>query len=168
MHRYESSAIVPAPVDRVFAHIDDYARLSSHMSESSWMMGGGKMKFEFDTTRGQAVGSKIRLAGRVFGVQLSLEEIVTERTPPRRKVWETVGEPRLLVIGAYRMGFQLLPHPSGSLLRVFIEYSLPKRAPWRWFGRLFGRYYATWCTQQMIDDAVKHFASSEKPMPHAS
>lgn len=159
IHRYECSAIARSPVDRVFAHLDDHTRLSSHMSESSWMMGGGRMDVEVDEGRGQKVGSRIRLAGRVLGIELSVEETVTERNPPRRKIWETTGSPKLLVIGHYRMGFELSPHGEDSVLRVFIEYALPVRAPARWLGLLFARYYARWCTQQMVDDAVKHFES---------
>jgi hypothetical protein len=115
------------------------------------------MQTEIDEGRGQKIGSRIRLSGRVFGVELSVEEIVTERNPPRRKVWETTGTPKLLVIGHYRMGFELSPQGNGSMLRVFIEYALPEGGPARWLGRLFGRYYARWCTQQMVDDAVNHF-----------
>lgn len=155
--RHESSGFVQAPVDRVFAQVDDHARLSSHMSEPSWMMGGGHMKTELDEGRGQEIGSHIRLSGRVFGVELSVDEMVVQREPPRLKVWETTGVPKLLVIGHYRMGFDLSPQGAGSLLRVFIEYALPESAPSRWLGRLFGRYYAQWCTRQMVDDAVKHF-----------
>jgi polyketide cyclase/dehydrase/lipid transport protein len=157
-HRSEASAMVRAPVERVFAHVDDHERLSSHMSESSWMMAGGRMKIELDNGRGREIGSRIRLAGRVFGVELSVEEIVTERIPPRRKVWETTGSPKLVVIDQYRMGFELSPSGKDSMLRVFIEYALPDKAPARWLGRLFGMYYAGWCTQRMVDDAVKHFA----------
>ena len=155
--RYESNGLVQSPMDQVFAHIDDHTRLSSHMSEPSWRTGGGRMETELDEGRGQKVGSRIRLSGRVFGVELSVEEIVTERNPPRRKVWETTGAPKLLVIGHYRMGFELSPQGNVSMLRVFIEYALPERGLARWLGRLFGRYYARWCTQQMVDDAVKHF-----------
>jgi hypothetical protein len=144
-------------MDQVFAHIDDQTRLSSHMSEPSWKMGGGRMETQLDEGRGQKVGSRIRLSGRVFGVELAVEEIVVERNPPRRKVWATTGTPKLLVIGHYRMGFELSPQGNGSMLRVFIAYALPERGPARWLGRLFGRYYASWCTQQMVDDAVKHF-----------
>ena len=158
-HRDESSAIVRAPADRVFAYLDDHAQLSSHMSKSSWMMGGGRMKFELDEGLGKKVGSRIRLAGRVLGIELSVEETVTERNPPRGKIWETTGSPKLLVIGHYRMGFELSPRGEDSVLRVFIEYALPVRAPARWLGLLFARYYARWCTQQMVDDAVKHFES---------
>ena len=117
------------------------------------------METEMDAGRGQAVGSRIRLSGRVFGIELSVEEIVVERDLPHRKVWETTGAPKLLVIGHYRMGFELTTQGNGSMLRVFIEYALPERVPARWLGRLFGRYYARWCTQQMVDDAVKHFAA---------
>lgn len=156
---YETNAFVPSPADRVFALIDDHTGLSSHMSKSSWKMGGGRMEIELDEAQGKSVGSRIRLAGRAFGIELSVEEVVTERNPPHRKVWETTGSPKLLVIGPYRMGFALSPQGNGSMLRVFIDYALPERAPSRWLGRLFGRCYAKWCTQQMVNDAVKHFAS---------
>ena len=118
------------------------------------------METEIDEGRGQTVGSRIRLSGRVFGVDLSVEEIVVERDPPRRKVWETTGAPELLVIGHYRMGFELSAQGNASVLRVFIEYALPERAPARWLGRLFGRYYARWCTQQMVGDAINHFEAT--------
>jgi len=72
---------------------------------------------------------------------------------------ETTGAPKLLAIGHYRMGFELSPQGNGSMLRVFIEYALPEMAPARWLGRLFGKRYARWCTQRMVDDAVRHFAA---------
>ena len=165
-HRYESSALVAAPAERVFAHIDDHVRLSSHMSESSWMMAGGRMKIDLDNGRGQKVGSRIRLAGQVLGVELSVEEVVTERDPPHRKVWETTGSPKLLVVGYYRMGFELSPRSKNSMLRVFIEYELPPGPAARWLGRLLGGYYARWCTRRMVDDTVKHFAPFASPRIH--
>jgi hypothetical protein len=167
-HRHEHSAVVRAPADRVFAYIDDHTRLSSHMSKSSWKMGGGRMRVELDEGLGKKVGSRIRLAGRVFGIALSVEETVTERDPPRRKVWETTGSPKLLVIGQYRMGFELLPNVEHTNLHVFIEYALPVKAPARWPGLLLAGGYARWCTRQMVDDAVKHFessASQARPTP---
>ena len=157
--RYESTGVVRAPVDRVFALLDDHARLSAHMSKPSWKLGGGRMVVQFDEGRGQALGSRIRLTGRVFGVQLSVEEVVTVREPPRRKVWETIGTPTLLVIGQYRMGFELSPQDDDCLLRVSLDYALPGEAPARWLARCFGRTYARWCTQRMVEDAVSYFAA---------
>lgn len=158
-HRYESTGFVHASVDEVFAHLDDHTRAASHMSEPSWMLGGGRMETELDEGLGQRVGSRIRLAGRVFGVELLVEEIVTERDPPRRKVWETTGTPKLLVMGHYRMGFALSSSGKGAALRVFIEYALPATVPTRWLGRVLSRFYARWCTQQMVTEAIQHFAA---------
>lgn len=167
-HHYEASAVLQAPVDEVFTYVDDPTRLSSHMSKSSWTMGGGKMEIELDSGRGQNVGSRIRLAGKVFGMQLSVEEVVTERNPPHRKVWETIGSPRLLVIGRYRMGLEVTPQENDALLRVYIDYALPESEPVRWFGYLLGRCYARWCTRRMVNDAVKHFALLSREQPRMS
>lgn len=164
-HQYQSHGFVGAPAIQVFAFIDDHLRLSSHMSESSWMMGGGRMTTEFDEGRGQNVGSRIRLSGKVFGIKLEVDEIVTERNPPHRKVWETTGEPKLLVIGQYQMGFELTPQDNGSMLRVFIAYALPKSIMGHWLGRVFGKIYAKWCTQEMVSSAVNHFAATTGSKP---
>ena len=100
----------------------------------------------------------------MFGIPLWLEEIVTERMPPLRKTWETVGDPKLLVIGRYRMGMEITPQQAGSLLRVFIDYDLPDNTLLeQWAGYLFGGYYAKWCTQQMVGDTKKYFSASAKP-----
>jgi len=154
----EFTAIVQAPVERVFEWLDDQTRLAQHMSKRSWKMGWGKMEVEFDAGRGRAVGSHIVLRGRVFGIGLYLDEVVIAHEPPLKKNWETVGEPRLLVIGSYRMGFDLKAEESAARLRVSIDYQLPKKGISRLSGRLFGRSYAKWCVRQMAKDAQRSFA----------
>ena len=91
------------------------------------MMMGSTMQTELDEGRGQAVGSHIRMSGRILGVDLFLDEVVLQREPPRYKVWETVGVPRLLVINSYRLGFDIASLPQAVTLRVFIGYNLPSR-----------------------------------------
>src|SRR5262245_33157784 len=132
------------------------------MGQSSWMMGGGRMRVELDEANGQAVGSHIRLSGRVLGIRLYVDETVTRRDPPAAKVWETVGSPRLLVIGAYRMGVEITPEKRGSRLRVFIDYDLPRGWATNWLGRLFGGIYARWCVNQMLTGATTHFARLDR------
>jgi len=154
---HERDQFVAAAPEEVFAVVDDHARFSSHMSESSWMMGGGRMSVELDEARGQAEGSHIRLSGRVFGVRLYLDEVITRRDPPNAKVWATVGAPRLLVIGQYEMGVEIAPESGGSCVRVFINYELPKGWATYWLGRLFGPFYATWCVNQMLAGVVRAF-----------
>jgi hypothetical protein len=151
----ETCARIAAPAAAVFAHVDDHARLSSHMEKPSWWMGGGRMRLELDEGLGQRVGSHIRMSGRAFGVALALDEVVTQRRPPYRKVWQTVGTPRLIVIADYRMGLEIADAPSGSTLRVFIDYALPQH--WFPFRTFLARLYARWCTRRMARDAAVHF-----------
>jgi hypothetical protein len=153
----EATALIHAPVERVFAYLDDPKSIASHMGESSMMMMGSRMAIELDDKGGRAIGSKIRMYGRLMGIPLSLEEVITERLPPLNKVWETIGTPNLLVIAQYRMGFQLTPENGASLVRILIEYSLPATPPRSWLGCALGRVYAHWCTKRMADDVVKHF-----------
>jgi hypothetical protein len=120
-------------------------------------MMGSRMAMEVDDKGGRAIGSKIRLYGSMMGVPLSLEEVIIERQPPLKKVWETIGTPKLMVIAQYRMGFQLTPEAGTSLVRVFIQYSLPATPPGSWLGRVLGGAYARWCTKRMANDAAKHF-----------
>src|SRR5450755_354485 len=151
---YRSEVDVGADAHSLFAHLDDHRRLAGHMEKPSLMMAGATMQVDTDALRGQTVGSIIRVTGRVLGVDLVVEEVVTERVPPLRKTWETRGEPRLLVIGSYRMGFTISPEGDRSRLVVFIDYQLPPRGFARWFARVFGRTYAVWCTRRMAADAV--------------
>jgi hypothetical protein len=127
------------------------------MNKSSSMMMGGSMQTSVDQARGQAIGSHVRMKGSMMGIELSLDEVVTERKPPHYKAWETTGRPRLLVIDNYRLGFEITEQDKSSKLRVFIDYNLPTTPSSRWLGLVFGKLYAKWCVQQMVDDARKHF-----------
>ena len=127
------------------------------------MMGGGRMHVRTDGLGGRALGSRIRIRGRALGVRLFAEEIVTVHDAPRRKVWATFGDVRLLVIGPYRMGFEIEPQGTGSRLRVFIDYARPGAGISRWLGRLLGSWYAQWCTNRMLKDAVAAFAMAGSP-----
>ena len=153
----ECTALANAPVDRVFAHMDDPKALAAHMGESSMMMMGSRMSIDVDAGGGRVTGSKISMQGRVMGIPLSLEEVITERQVPARKVWETIGTPNLQVMAHYRMGFEVSPSGDLSRVRVFIDYSLPTSPPGSWLGRLLGGAYARWCTKQMADGAARHF-----------
>jgi hypothetical protein len=161
-HHEEAGAVLAATPAAAFAFLDDHRRLSSHMESSSMMMAGSAMKIETDEFHGQQVGSRIRMAGHALGLTLAVEAVVIERDPPWRKTWETVGRPRLLVIGAYRMGFVIRPDAAGSRVRVWIDYALPKGSAL--LGRLFGRVYARWCTARMAHDAAARLGPAAPPV----
>lgn len=148
-HHVEGVREIVQPVEQAFAVLDDHMRLTSHMSRRSLATLGGRMDTVVDSGHAQVVGSVIRVHGRVLGIWLSLEEIVVERDPPWRKAWETIGAPRLLVIGSYRMGFSLEPG-SRTRARVWIDYDPPSGIVARALARMFGGLYARWCVQRML------------------
>ena len=152
--REEVSVVLAAPIEAVFDYLDDFRKLSAHMEQRSGMMAGSRMTIEIDEGGGRAVGSQVRMHGRMLGIALSLTEVVTERQPPARKAWQTT-DARLLVIGPYRLGFELVPRVDATLARVFIDYALPERR--RWLGVLFARIYARWCVGRMAADAARRF-----------
>ncbi|WP_341922243.1 SRPBCC family protein [Polaromonas sp. YR568] len=150
-------ALIHAAPEQIFARLDDQRRLAAHMTKASWMTLGSKFNFELDQFQGHRVGSVIRMNGRVAGIELGLDEIVNEYEPPLRKAWATLGEPRLLVIGAYRMGFILVPAGTDTRLQVWIDYELPGPLALRWLGWLLGPAYARWCVRRMVEDARRGF-----------
>ncbi|HEY4617968.1 MAG TPA: SRPBCC family protein [Flavobacterium sp.] len=157
MRQYEQTKSIKVPADKVFAYIDNHSQISSHMSQSSWMMGGSRMNVEVDSGMGQRVGSHIKMGGKVFGIPLFLNEVVILYEPPYRKEWETVGEQKLIVIGSYTMGVKIEEENGFSKLKIFIKYELPKSWKTRWLGYLFSRMYAKWCVKQMMNNVIAHF-----------
>lgn len=156
---YKNSILVPACATEIFTYADEQSRLSSHMSKSSWMMAGGRMEVTTDEGHGQKIGSHIRLKGKILGINLFLDEVITRHDPPYHKTWETVGDINLLVIGHYKMGLDIEPENSNSRLEVFIDYRLPESFTTRWLGYLFGGMYAKWCVKQMIKSVSEYFVS---------
>ena len=154
---FTASVEVDAGINELFAYLDNPARLSTHMTRSSWMMGGGTMQISTDEGAGARVGSRIRLSGKAFGLSLFVDEAVAQREPPLLKTWQTLGEPNLLVIGSYRMGFRLANATPRAKLQVFIDYDLPRKGFARVLGWLLARIYASWCVKSMLADAVAHF-----------
>jgi hypothetical protein len=153
---HETHATLCTSVEAAFEHLDDFKKLSAHMERPSAMMLGSRMEILTDDGGGRSIGSHVRMSGKVMGIPLSLEEVVVEREPPLRKAWETV-DARLLVIGPYRLAFDLERRGEACNLRVFIDYERPKRGLGRLAATLFAKGYARWCTQQMVDDAAKRF-----------
>ena len=157
--RFESLLQVHAAPEAVFEFVDDHARLSGHMMTSSSMMAGGRMTIASDAGHGRVVGSHITMSGRVLGFRLFLDEVITKRYPPMRKEWETAGMPRLLIIGAYRMGTVIERVSGGSRVSVFIEYDLPRSVWGHVLGWLVGGIYARWCVRQMLNGIASEFRS---------
>ena len=161
----EVSIEVSAAAPALFDHLDDQERLAAHMNKPSMMMLGGRMFYEFDAGRGRTIGSLIRMGGNFLWLNLFVEEVVTEHERPHRKTWETRGVPRLIIIGKYRMGFEIEDMSAASRLRVFIDYELSKGPIGKVLGALFAPMYARWCVRRMAGDAKRAFSPGSLASP---
>ncbi|MCD2185445.1 SRPBCC family protein [Rhizobium sp. GN54] len=153
----DSRVRIQASAEALFGYLDDHRRLASHMSQPSMMMLGGRMAYEFDRSEGREIGGRIRMTGAFLGMRLYVEETIVERRPPVRKVWETTNRPLLLIIGSYRMGFEIEAMQEFSNLRVFIDYNLPATLTGRLIGTFLGPVYARWCVGRIASDAAIRF-----------
>ena len=119
---------IQAPAQEVFAHIDDIRNVGGHMTEESSMaMMGSKLKVEVLSSNPTGLGATYRYSGKMMGLTLDFSESVTKYVRNREKVWQTIGEPRLLIMSSYEMRLSVEPlRPSSSRLTVSISYELPR------------------------------------------
>lgn len=150
----QSEALAATSVTDLFDLLDDPQRLGGHMERRFWRTLGTRMGYRFDARGGRAVGSRMSLEGDLWGWRVGVEQQVVAHDPPHRKAWETLGEPRLIVVGHYRMGFEIHPATAGSVVRVWLDYCIPSWRP-RAIARALAAGYASWCVRQMTRDAVR-------------
>ncbi|MEO6280173.1 hypothetical protein [Roseateles sp.] len=54
-------------------------------------------------------------------------------------------------------GLELTRNGASSLVRVFVDYSLPLNALGSWLGFWLSAVHARWCTRQMVMGAARQF-----------
>src|SRR5262249_44339261 len=124
-----------------------------------------RMQVHMEPDHARRVGSRFGFSGSVLGLPLGADEVVTRREPPFGKSWETIGEPRLWVIGRYAMAFELEPQKRFCRLEVTIDSALRPAGLPRLIGRLFAPLYARLCTRRIVEDAKQHFAPRAPAVP---
>ncbi len=93
----------------VFDHLDNLGVTGMHMTQSSMMMMGSKLKLEFLTENQTGLGTRYRWTGKMMGFKMDFTVEVTKWDLGKEKVWETVGSPNLIIYSWYRMRLLLVP-----------------------------------------------------------
>ncbi len=139
--------------EKVFAQMDDFSKTGMHMSESSMMMMGSKLKLEQLSPNPTGVGAKYRSYGRMMGMTMDFSETVTKWQPPVLKEWETVGEAQIIIMSWYRMWFEIAPAENGSKAKLSISYQPPKQWYYKILSFFFVKWYCNWCLNNMLNDS---------------
>lgn len=150
---YEQSIDIKANPNEVFAFMDDIHNTGWHMEKSSMPMMGSRMEVEVLSKNSNGLGATYRWTGRVLGLPLDFSETVVTWLKGKERVWRTIGEPKIIIMGHYEMSFKLRPVLEGTNLTVSIDYELPKAPFWKFVGWLLAGWYSKWCLNNMCKDA---------------
>ncbi len=154
--------LIHSTVDKVFAQMDDFSKTGMHMSESSMMMMGSKLKLEQLSSNPTGVGAKYRWYGKMMGMIMDFSETVTKWQPPKLKEWETIGDAKMIIMSWYRMWFEITPAENGTIVKISISYLLPKLWYYKILLFFFARWYCNWCLNNMLNDTKKELEKNSK------
>ncbi len=144
-----------APAHEVFKSIDDLGVTGMHMTQSSMMMMGSKLNLEFLTNNHTGLGSKYRWTGKMMAMKMDFTVEVTKWIKDQEKIWETIGETKLIIYSWYRMHLNVQPIMNGTKAELSISYKKPKRFFNRVLSFLFADLYCKWCLRKMLGDAKR-------------
>ncbi len=142
--------------EKVFTQMDDFSKTGMHMTESSMMMMGSKLKLEQLSINSTGVGAKYRWYGKMMGMTMDFSETVTKWQSPKIKEWETVGEAKIIIMSWYRMWFEISPAENETIAKISISYLTPKQWYYKILSFLFANWYCNWCLNNMLNDTKQN------------
>lgn len=145
-----------ADPQKVFKEIDDLGVTGMHMTKSSMMMMGSKLHLKFLTPHHTGLGSRYRWTGTMMGLKMDFTVEVTSWIEGLEKIWETIGETKLIIYSWYKMELHVQEIVSGTKAQLSIAYEKPKEFFNRIISFLLADWYCRWCLRKMLEDAGKN------------
>ena len=165
MKTVSGTEIYEGSPEEVFRTLDDLGVTGMHMTKPSMMMMGSKLRLEFLTLHHTGLGSRYRWTGRMMGLKMDFTVEVTKWVQNKEKVWETIGDTKLIIYSCYRMALKVSEMDKGSTAELSISYEKPKGVFNRILSFLFADWYCRWCLRKMLEDAKR---SLKKGIPKES
>lgn len=159
LSRKESFAASPS---EVFPVLDDLGVTGTHMTQSSAMMMSNKLHLEHLTPNHTGLNSSYRWTGKMMGMKMDFTVRVTKWGSPKTKVWETIGQTKLIIYSWYRMVLNLVKTSTGTEVELSISYEKPDTLWGRILCFLFADWYCRWCLRKMLLDG-KRIIENKKP-----
>lgn len=150
------SILIHSTPEKVFQQMDDFSKTGMHMTESSMMMMGSKLKLEQLSTNATGVGASYRWYGKMMGMKMDFTESVIKWQPPKLKEWQTIEDAKIIIMSWYRMWFEIAPDENGTLAKISISYLLPKEWYYKILSFFFANLYCNWCLNNMLNDTKRN------------
>ena len=155
MKTKSKSILIHSTPEKVFQQMDDFSKTGMHMSESSMMMMGSKLKLEQLSTNAAGIGASYRWYGKMMGMKIDFSQIVTKWQPPKLKEWETTGNAKIIIMSWYRMWFEITPAEKRTIAKLSISYLPPRGWFYKILSFLFVKWYCNWCLNSMLNDTKR-------------
>ena len=146
------SIIIHSSREKVFQQMDDFSKTGIHMSKSSMMMMGSKLKLEQLSTNATGVGASYRWYGKIMGMIMDFTQTVTKWEQNKLKEWETIGDAKIIIMSWYRMWFEISSAENTAIAKISISYFPPKDWYYKILSFFFASWYANWCLNNMLND----------------
>src|SRR6266542_7123657 len=150
---------IKASPEKVFETLDDLGVTGMHMTQSSAMMMGSKLHLQFLTDNHNGLGSKYKWTGKMMGMKMDFTVEVTKWISGVEKIWETIGEAKMIIYSWYRMKLLLSEADGKTFGELSIAYEKPKSFFAKIISFLFADWYCNWCLQNMLNDTKKRLAT---------
>ena len=145
-----------ASPEKVFHYLDDLGVTGIHMTTSSAMMMGSKLHLEYLTTMHTGLGSKYRWTGTMMGMKMDFTVEVTKWINGVEKIWETIGETKMIIYSWYRMHLILAKEEDRTVAELSITYKKPNGWFYHILSFLVADWYCNWCLKKMLNDTKKN------------
>ena len=155
MKTKSKSILIHSTPEKVFQQMDDFSKTGMHMSKSSMMMMGSKLKLEQLSPNPTGIGASYRWYGKMMGMTMDFSETVTKWEQNKLKEWEIVGDAKIIIMSWYRMWFEISPSENGTNAKISISYLPPKEWYYKILSFFFAKWYCNWCLNNMLNDTKK-------------
>ena len=103
MKNFQKEIIIQALPEKVFAYMDNINNTGMHMTKSSKPMMGSKLELKQLSENATGLNSKFRWYGKMMWFKMDFTVVVTKWIKDKEKVWETIGEAKMIIMGWYQM-----------------------------------------------------------------
>ena len=153
MKTVSKNIIIRNSPEKVFSYMDNLGNTGMHMMQSSSMMMGSKLKLELLSENATGLNAKFRWYGNMMGIKMDFTVDVTKWIKDKEKVWETVGDAKMIILGWYQMRLQLTPITEGTKAELSIAYTYPKKILGKILTFFLAQWYANWCLKSMLSNS---------------
>ena len=160
MQTLTKDVVINSSAENVFAYMDNLGNTGMHMTQSSTMMMGSKLELEQLSENTTGVDSKFRWHGKMMGFTMDFTVVVTKWVKDKEKVWETIGQAKMIILGWYRMRLLITPEGQNTKAELSITYTKPKNILFRVIAFFLAPWYANWCLNSMLEDSKRNLEAT--------